>query len=1377
MSVRLTNCFASLCDQPEPINGFALIKLINPLGDDHAVCDTTTGQYLTCGEVLQVEIDPVTGCWLSCDLPCNSDLSPAGTYYEIQEFVNNKCCGTHLVQLDCDLVNYPDPTPIKDVSITNPGPPPASLLCPIVQDCETPFLAVEGCGVSIVPGDHPDGASGNGHAPTIGLVFSGDPGNMAECRLDGLYAGAPVFATPIGSDCLNIDIGGAGTVTDPFVISSDVIVDPNPDNGLVCGPNGLFAKSTVVVPGDKPCIEVIVDGTGVTSDPYVISAEPILSNLPDNTIECDASGLYSPATTVTGSTCLSVDDSVPNAFALDVVIESAKPGQLLECGINGLSVCLEVDGPCLTGDGTTNNPVTLGISPAPENLIECNQDGLHACIFVDGPCLAGLGTQTDPVRIVIDPKAENLLECGPNGLCVVDPGCTCLIDVVDTSTIDFAISGDGNPGTPYVITGDVLLSGDPDNIITYGSDGALFVPPPPVWDCAELDNCSIDDLGDVITPAPAAGEYLCFNGNNWVNAPIPDVPDLVLTTDGTPTGVSQSGPNDHDVDITLLSLQPGNILTTGIDGGLYVDCDTIDACSMLTITTDGNPTGVTPNPLDDHLVDITLNSGDTGNILLTGSDGGLYVDCAAVEACVPPESTLVVTTDGTPVGVTHNANDDHIVDITLLSGDADNLLVIGSDGGLHVDCDALNNCVISDLSNVNDTGVNVGDIFVWNGTNWVPQDLCTHLDTVSIECLGDVDWQPTPPMSGEYLCFDGTNWTNELVTVYAEGSDCIDVTGTGTQADPIIVDAIVDPAAANMLVCGPNGLFVSMADGTETDVAAGDCIDVTGTGAALDPYVVSVAISGAAGNALVCNNDGLFISPAAFQCEDLNNCSIDDLADVICAGASDGDALIWSNALGAFVCGPIPQVPFDCAELNSCSITDLNDVTCVAAGVGDVLTFNGTDWTCAPIPATDPFITANSTCVALTGDGSAGSPLTATPIVDPSAANLLACGPNGLIVGQPFIDGSPCISVTGSGTSADHFLIEAIVDPDGAIVCGPDGLQVQVGGDITINGNNEIFVDVCAELGDCSISALADVDCNNPQDGYVLIWDGPAAEFVCQAPPSNDHFHNGGDTDCIRVTVTGTGDPATPFITTASPVLSPIADNAITCTSDGLYVPGAPTVTTDGSGCGVNQTGAAIDITLLSTDPDNLLTLGGDCGLFLDCAAIVPCLLSTDPDNDLSLGSDDALYFNLCDNLTAIAPSGDAPNTGGATGETLIGLDANGDCVRFNPQPPCERVSWSMAEYCDDPLCLPCEPVFADAIITDIAICAGSAADGPQAFDIAVNGTVVNTATLPAGDLSLAINGLSTPLAAGDVMAAIPVSAVPATPSECITVAVRLCDQ
>lgn len=56
--------------------------------------------------------------------------------------------------------------------------------------------------------------------------------------------------------------------------------------------------------------------------------------------------------------------------------------------------------------------------------------------------------------------------------------------------------------------------------------------------------------------------------------------DLVVTTNGSFTGVAQSGTSDHSVDIVTLSVDANNLITEGADGGLFLDCDAISACTI-----------------------------------------------------------------------------------------------------------------------------------------------------------------------------------------------------------------------------------------------------------------------------------------------------------------------------------------------------------------------------------------------------------------------------------------------------------------------------------------------------------------------------------------------------------------------------------------------------------------------------------------------------------------------------------------------------------------------------------------------------------------------------------------------------------------------------
>lgn len=128
MGVVLTNSITNFCEDEAggPWNdSFALIKLIGP--KNAAVWNTTTNREIACEEVFQANVDPNTGVWTSCELTCNSEISPAGSYYEIKEFIKGKCCAVSVVQFDCVNVVYPDPTQLSSVVVTAPVDEPSSL--------------------------------------------------------------------------------------------------------------------------------------------------------------------------------------------------------------------------------------------------------------------------------------------------------------------------------------------------------------------------------------------------------------------------------------------------------------------------------------------------------------------------------------------------------------------------------------------------------------------------------------------------------------------------------------------------------------------------------------------------------------------------------------------------------------------------------------------------------------------------------------------------------------------------------------------------------------------------------------------------------------------------------------------------------------------------------------------------------------------------------------------------------------------------------------------------------------------------------------------------------------------------------------------------
>lgn len=62
-----------------------------------------------------------------------------------------------------------------------------------------------------------------------------------------------------------------------------------------------------------------------------------------------------------------------------------------------------------------------------------------------------------------------------------------------------------------------------------------------------------------------------------------------------------------------------------------------------------------------------------------------------------------------------------------------------------------------------------------------------------------------------------------------------------------------------------------------------------------------------------------------------------------------------------------------------------------------------------------PLVVGAGDCITLSGDGSAGAPLVADPVVDPDPANLLVCGPDGLSVAG----GGAGTVTAGCGLSGD----------------------------------------------------------------------------------------------------------------------------------------------------------------------------------------------------------------------------------------------------------------------------------------------------------------------------------------------------------------------
>ena len=291
--------------------------------------------------------------------------------------------------------------------------------------------------------------------------------------------------------------------------------------------------------------------------------------------------------------------------------------------------------------------------------------------------------------------------------------------------------------------------------------------------------------------------------------------------------------------------------------------------------------------------------------------------------------------------------------------------------------------VVLDLGDLNDVnlglaGPSIGDIISWDGNNWVstaapPADISGS----SIGDLNDVD--VTGVNDGDILVWNDSagEWqATNRGTVPENTSDLNNDGENGT--DPFITEADVnnilagnkpdgtpDPNADKFLQEGDNISLLNndagyITDAGVTKIIAGDSIEVTpadGTG----EVKIDVAID-ASGVVL----------------------NLDDLNDVNVPTPDDGDVLAWNGS--EWVSAAAPP-----ADISGSSINQLNDVDASGAADGDMLIWDGTNWvnTAAPTKTSDltndgengsdPFITEGEVTNILNGLNPDGTPDAGNP--------------------------------------------------------------------------------------------------------------------------------------------------------------------------------------------------------------------------------------------------------------------------------------------------------------------------------------------------------------------------------------------------------------
>ncbi|WP_433379428.1 hypothetical protein [Streptosporangium sp. CA-115845] len=388
-------------------------------------------------------------------------------------------------------------------------------------------------------------------------------------------------------------------------------------------------------------------------------------------------------------------------------------------------------------------------------------------------------------------------------------------------------------------------------------------------------------------------------------------------------------------------------------------------------------------------------SADPDNQVALGSDDGLFVPPGgtSLQAQDSPTLDLELTGDGS-AGNPYVVQGDVILD-PAPPGGGTNLIQEGPDG-LYVECTQVRGCLSAG------PGVSYDP-----ATGEIAANISS--DAGNQVSIGGDD--------GLYVSASGGS------TVTVQDSSTVDMSGDGSAGSPITAAVIPDPAAGNLLTTGPagvavpceavqdcvgsalgdglmyddaanefrarlstqvgnnatfgpdGGLYVPASGGSTVTVQDSSTVDMSGDGSAGSPITAAVIPDPAAGNLLTTGPAGV-----AVTCEAVQDC----------VGAALGNGLVYDDAAN---------------QMRARLSTD----------AGNSAAFGGDGGIYVPTGGGATVVTAGSDCIAMSGDGSAGNPITAAPVVDPDPANTLECGPNGLRVSAPTL-ALQC-GLTGDGSA------------------------------------------------------------------------------------------------------------------------------------------------------------------------------------------------------------------------------------------------------------------------------------------------------------------------------------------------------------------------
>ncbi|MFI7467397.1 hypothetical protein [Nonomuraea sp. NPDC049646] len=275
-------------------------------------------------------------------------------------------------------------------------------------------------------------------------------------------------------------------------------------------------------------------------------------------------------------------------------------------------------------------------------------------------------------------------------------------------------------------------------------------------------------------------------------------------------------------------------------------------------------------------------------------------------------------------------------------------------------------------------------------------------------------------------------------------------------------------------------------------MTAGENIAVAGDGSTTNPYVISASAGG-----------------GTVTCDQVRPC------------LSAGTGIAYDPATGVISSTP---ASVDCSQVRPCLSAGPGATYDPASGVigarlstdpGNNLALGGDQGLYVPAGAGSTVITGDTPCIAVDGDGSAGSPITATPRLDPAPGNQLQCGPNGLLVAATAAAITTACGLAGDGSAGSPLAAKVTAWPyaacdvttqAGRVFCDANGtLRSEPRGYVSASNSptaNQSYPDVAVPAAQDTLVETRTFTITNPdpcRDSYVIVEIELDVDFVLPA--------------------------------------------------------------------------------------------------------------------------------------------------------------------------------------------------------------------------------------------------------------------------------------